>query len=73
MKEKKMKNENKIKVCKDKKCGRVLPVGYKHKYCESCRNQHAETAKNTLKGAGAAALASVAVLIFTGGKINLKK
>ncbi len=54
---------------------KVLPAGYKHKYCEACRNQHAQTAKNVLKGigAGAATVASVAVVIVTGGKINPKK
>ena len=64
-----------VRVCKNKKCQKVLPAGYKHKYCEACRNQHAQTAKNVLKGigAGAAAVASVAVVVVTGGKINPKK
>lgn len=70
-----MKNEDEVRVCKNKKCQKVLPVGYKHKYCEACRNQHAQTAKNVLKGlgAGAATVASVAVVVVTGGKINPKK
>lgn len=25
------------KYCKNKKCGRLLPVGYKSSKCESCR------------------------------------
>lgn len=70
-----MKNESEIKVCKNKKCPKVLPAGYKHKYCEACRNQHAQTAKNVLKGigAGAATVASVAVVMINSGKINPKK
>ena len=54
---------------------RVLPEGYKHRYCEACRNKHAQTAKNVLKGigAGATTVASVAVVIVTSGKINPKE
>lgn len=49
-------------------------IGNKHRYCEACRNQHAQTAKNVLKGigAGAATVASVAVVVITVGKINTK-
>lgn len=70
-----MKNENEISVCKNKKCQKVLPVGYKHKYCEACRNKYVQTTKNVLKGlgAGAATVAGIAVVVVTGGKINLKK
>lgn len=70
-----MSKETEIRVCKNKKCQKVLPAGYKHKYCEVCRNKHAETAKNVLKGlgAGAATVASVAIVVVTGGKINPKK
>lgn len=70
-----MKDNNEIRVCKNKKCQKVLPAGYKHRCCEACRNQHAQTAKNVLKGigAGVGAVASVAVVIVTGGKINPKK
>lgn len=67
-----MKNESEIRVCKNKKCQKVLPVGYKHKYCEACRNKHAQTAKNVLKG-GLVTVGSVAVAVVTGGKINPKK
>lgn len=56
----------------NKECQKVLPAGYKHKYCEAYRNKHAETAKNVLKGLGAGA-ATVAVVVVTGGKINPKK
>lgn len=60
-----MSKETEIRVCKNKKCQKVLPAGYKHKYCEACRNKHAETAKNVLKGlgAGAATVASVAIVV----------
>lgn len=70
-----MKNDSEVRVCKNKKCQKLLPTGYKHKYCEACRNQHAQTAKNVLKGigTGAATVASVAVVVVTRGKINPKK
>lgn len=70
-----MKDSSEIGVCKNKKCQKVLPAGYKHRYCEACRNQHAQTAKNVLKGigVGVGAVASVALLIVTGGKINPKQ
>lgn len=72
---KQMSNESTIKFCKNKKCHKILPAGYKHKYCEACRNQHAKTTKNILKGVGACAAtaASVAILAASGGKINLKR
>ena len=64
-----------IKYCRNKKCHKPLPAGYKHKYCEACRNQQAQKAKDAGKGilAGAGAIASIAVVILTGGKINPKK
>lgn len=61
------------KRCKNKKCQRILPDGYKHKYCENCRNAQAQKVKKFGKGA-----LSVAVIIggtiataATKGKINL--
>ncbi|MGN8658471.1 hypothetical protein [Catenibacterium mitsuokai] len=70
-----MSNEAEIRICKIKECQKVLPAGYKHKYCEVCRNKHAETVKNVLKaiGAGTATVVSAAVIVFTDGKINQKK
>ena len=61
--------------CKNKKCQKVLPAGYKHKYCEACRNQHAEKAKNVIKniGTGTSVLATVALAVISRGKIVLKK
>ena len=56
--------------CKNKKCQRLLPEGYKHKYCESCRNQQTNFIKNTGKAVGVAALAAIAII--TKGKINPK-
>ena len=41
--------------CKNKKCQRPLPEGYKHKYCESCRNRQVKHLKN----AGSALLSFV--------------
>ncbi|MFC6314296.1 hypothetical protein ACFQHW_01755 [Lapidilactobacillus achengensis] len=57
-----------------KKCQRPLPEGYKHRYCESCRNQQAENLKKTGKGllALAGSVASLAVVVVTKGKINPK-
>ena len=43
------------KKCKNKKCQRILPEGYKHKDWENCRNEQAETIKTTLKGIGGTA------------------
>ena len=62
------------KKCKNKKCQRPLPDGYKHKYCENCRNEHAQKAKNFGKGAlGVVATAgSIALAIITKGKIDPK-
>lgn len=70
-----MKNETEIKYCRNKKCRKPLPAGYRHKYCEACRNQHAQIAKNIGKDilAAAGSVASVAVAIITVGKINPKK
>ncbi len=68
------KNESEIRICKSKKCTKHLPNGYKYKYCESCRNKHAETAKNLGKGfllATGTAL-SLVVTVVTKGK-NSKK
>ena len=63
------------KKCKNKKCQRPLPEGYKHKYCENCRNEQVKRIKDT----GKAALGLVvlvggpALSIATKGKINPKK
>ncbi len=32
--------------CKNKKCQRSLPEGYKHRYCENCRNEHIKLIKD---------------------------
>ncbi len=70
-----MKKESKERVCKNKNCGKVLPEGYKHRYCEACRNKHVDTAKNVLKGVATTALAivSVVAVVATGGRINPKE
>ena len=33
------------KLCKNKKCQRPLPEGYKYKYCEHCRSERAQKIK----------------------------
>ena len=59
------------KLCKNKKCQRPLPEGYKYKYCEHWAQQ--------IKRAGKAALGVVvmvggtAVTVLTKGKINPNK
>lgn len=58
--------------CRNKKCQKILPTDYKHRYCEACRNKQANTVKRFLSAAGAAVLTGVGVL-FTGGKINRKQ
>lgn len=60
------------RVCKNKKCQKVLPAGYKNKYCEACKNKHVEKAKKTIKniGAGAVTVASIALVVVKGGKIK---
>ena len=59
------------KKCKNKKCQRPLPEGYKHRYCENCRNERTKRIKDAGKMAGG--LAVVALTIITNGKINPKK
>lgn len=68
-----MKDE--ARVCKNKNCQKILPIGYKHRYCEACRNQHVQKMKKGLKVIrnGAATVLSVAVVVVTSGKINSKK
>lgn len=60
-----------IKYCKNKKCKRLLPAGYKHKYCENCRNEHVKQIKDVGK-----AVAGVTVFVVGAalkGKINHRK
>lgn len=53
------------KVCKNKKCLKPLPEGYKHKCCEACRNQQAQKVKNGLKAvAGVAGSVHVLQLLL---------
>lgn len=67
-----MKNKNEVRVCKNKRCQKLLPIGYKHKYCEACRNKQIQRMRDISK-IGGIALTGVAVLVFTGGKTNFKK
>ena len=43
--------DNNTRLCKNKNCNKPLPEGYKHKYCEACRNKHIHTAKKAGKWA----------------------
>lgn len=60
------------KMCKSKKCQRVLPDGYKHKYCENCMGKRAGVAKNVLKGAAGAVctIGGIVVFVATKGKFG---
>lgn len=60
------------KICKNKKCMKPLPDGYKHKYCESCRNRYIQREKNILKGIGSAAC-TVAVTVIGAAFCKEKK
>ena len=63
------------KLCKNKNCMKQLPDDYKYKYCEACRNQHVQKAKNSFKMvAGVAGTAACFVVsVATAGKIKIKK
>lgn len=37
------------KVCKNKNCKKLLPEGYRYKYCESCRNKQVDKVKKAGK------------------------
>lgn len=37
------------KLCKNKKCQRPLPEGYKYKYCEHCRSEAGAANKKSWK------------------------
>ncbi|MCR5702459.1 MAG: hypothetical protein K6G76_09970 [Lachnospiraceae bacterium] len=63
-----MKNDSEVRVCKNKKCKKILPVSYNHKYCEACRNQHAQTVKKGIKIIGL-----FAAVVLSSEKINHKK
>ena len=63
--------QNNQRLCKNKNCRKPLPENYKHKYCEACRNEHANTAGNV--GKGLLSVAGIALTIVTAGKIRPKK
>ena len=58
-----------------KKCNRVLPEGYRAKYCEYCRNQRIGKAREALKIAGGALalVGTVGISLITNGKIDITK
>lgn len=57
--------------CKNKKCGRVLPEGYKHKYCENCRNAQADATKKGIMGT-LGVIATIVLTVATAGKFKSK-
>ncbi len=63
------------RVCKNKKCRKPLPEGYKHRYCENCRTKHAECLKNagkTVLSLGIA-IGGTALTLVSKGKFDTKK
>lgn len=54
------------KICKNKKCQKVLPEGYKHRYCEACRGKYVQAIKRV--GKGAFAVAGSVLLVVVGKK-----
>jgi len=63
------------KKCKNKKCQKSLPEGYKHKYCENCRNEQVKKIKNAGKIALTVVgiVGSAVITVVTKGKYNSKK
>lgn len=57
--------------CRKRKCQRSLPDGYKHKYCENCRNNHVKQLKNVFYSC--LAFGSTVIAIATKGRSNTKK
>ena len=54
-------DESEIKRCE--KCNRILPMNYKYKKCEACRNQKAHIIK--IAGKGVVTLATGVVAVAT--------
>ena len=65
----KMENIQEIRKCKNKKCQRLLPEGYKYRYCENCRNEHAEKVRDGIK-VGVGFVASAALFVVSKGKFG---
>ena len=61
-----MKNRSETKICRNKKCQKVLPPEYPYEYCEACRNKQAHQTKNVIKivGSAAAAVVGTVLLLF---------
>jgi hypothetical protein len=57
------------KVCKNKKCRKPLPDGYRYKYCESCRNGQVKRVKDL----GKATLGLVLLLATAAAGTNKEK
>lgn len=60
-----------VKYCKDKNCKKVLPAGYKYKYCEACRNKRIDIVRNSLKPV--LVLNGAFIVSLIGNKVNSKK
>ena len=62
------------KLCKNKKCQKPLPEGYKYKYCESCRAKQANGVKKKRKKllAVVGVVGTTALTVLTARKIKPK-
>ena len=59
-----------INKCKNKKCQKILPEGYKYKYCEACQIQKVKHFKDTGKAVlSCVGIVSIVVIVaMTKGK-----
>lgn len=64
-----------IRKCKNKKCQRPLTEGYKHKYCEYCRNEQVKRIKDAGKAVIGLAVfvGGIVITVVTNGKNNHNK
>ena len=69
-----MEKDSKVRVCKNKKCQKVLPVDYKYNKCEACRNKTAHTIKKALKTGKiiGGALLTFLIVVLSRGKAKPK-
>lgn len=54
------------KICKNEKCQKVLPEGYRYRYCEACRGKYGQAIKRV--GEGVLAVAGSVLLVIVGKK-----
>ncbi len=60
-----------MKKCKNKKCSKLIPEGYKYRYCESCRGKAVEKFKGLSIALGSLVAGTVIALVTNGKNKNL--